>query len=140
MCNNVIGPTTGDSYTRMSLTWTGTCSDLYFKVRDEGNVTGMVASVRNNNGFVWYPTTLDGSGLSGSYILAPPNRSFMTDPNYDFSSWGGLINSTLLSPEQGYRFIMSEYDADVWTYRDTIISNSFQGNTWYRTPLPFCYQ
>lgn len=140
MCDSIlVGTTTTDSYDRLTVTWQGTCSDLYFKARDEGNVTGVVAAVRNNDDFGWFPTTLDGSGLSGTYFVSPPNRSFMTDPNYDFSAWGTPVNSTLLSGEAGYRFIMSSYDADVWTYRDTVVSNTFQGISWYWTPLPFCY-
>lgn len=140
ICGTELGPPTVNFQDRGSWTYTGPCSDLYFKVNDfEGIYSGVAAAVREVGTTTWFPTALaGGSGLSGTAGHNITGTGFFTNPNYDFTSWLTVVQQTSLGAMPSYVNINQEYGSETWTYQNGFLGNGDMGDTWYRTTLPFC--
>ena len=131
-----LGPPTANYFTPSTWTYTGTCSDLFFRVQNGGGgITGLVLAVREVGG-AWLPNGFAGGpGLTGVVKSNPSPDGFLTDPNYDFSSWTEPVRSTSLSQVLAYSDFRNTYGSEYWTQADQRFGDIV---TWYKVDLPFC--
>lgn len=79
-----------------------------------------------------------GSGLTGIVKNdVPINDGFLTDPNYDFSSWTEPVLNTRFPLVPEYVAFQNTYGSDFWTHEDTTFATN-SPSSWYKVPLPFC--
>lgn len=140
MCGNEFGPATTNYQQRGTWTYTGACSDLYFRVANSnGGHEGVTAAVREVGSSTWYPTALSAAnGLTGIVENNPPNTDFFTDPAYDFSSWIDVTVSSALSGNTNYQSMNTDYGSVVWSRYNGHLGAGDLGVSYYKTTLPFC--
>lgn len=133
-----LGDKSNNYFTEGTWTYTGTCTDLFFRVKNQdGGATGLVFAVREVGGS-WIPNVFSAPGITG--IVKNDvgiNDGFLTDPNYDFSSWNAPVLSTRIQNHNKYVTFHDTYGSDYWTNDDAQHPTGYPA-TWYKVELPFC--
>lgn len=142
LCGNELGPGT-TSYNELgSWSFTGACSDLYFFVTNSYLNTGMMAAVRESSSTSWYTTQVGGSSLTGLYKNNAANTNFMSDSDYNFGGWSGVVEQPSQGTISEYVGFRADFGARMWTTTEALQAEAdtgtWSGNTWYKVTLPFC--
>lgn len=144
MCGVEFGSPTNFYTARGTWTFSGPCSDIYFYSTNDAGTSGVTVAVREQAASTWYTTQIDGSSLSGTYVVNATNTDFFTDPAYDFSAWKAVVPHRFLPNRAEYALLNTDYGAQVWTSEEadavSVLGGgpTWYGSTWYKASLPFC--
>lgn len=91
-----------------------------------------MAAYQTNNDGVWHTSKV----ADGLTITNPPDESFHTDPNYDFSIWSPAVLQNWMMANADYTTFMAPYGAgEALAFFD---GDAPQVMSWYKLAVTGC--